>query len=195
MPVIPRQTRSVTSSGSFRNFTFPPVTGTSLINPGESSCLLNPSFAGSFYCRQFFSGRPAWGFEPVFPSWFPSTGYETEQAAPPAPETEPDPLAAQVGNLAAEVESMREDQAQRDSRGAPSAEPPMAAEEKPPTTLFVYRDGHQMEVQDYAILGKTLWIFSQEKTRRVPLADHDLAAARRAFEPEHGVDFVPPDPL
>jgi len=189
----PRQARSVTPSASYRRFSFPPVTGTSLINPGEASCLLNPSYAGSFYCRQYFSGRPGYGFEPVYPYWFPATGYETEQPAPTAAEPEADPLAAQVGNLATEVEMLREDQALRDSRGAPSAEPSMGAEEKPPTTVLVYRDGHQVEVRDYAILGKTLWVFSNQMTRRVPLADLDLAATQRV-NGDRGVDFVTPDP-
>jgi hypothetical protein len=89
---------------------------------------------------------------------------------------------------------MREDQAQRESRAVPSAEPPTATEEKPPTTLFVYRDGHQMEVQNYAILGNTLWIFSDQRTRQVPLADLDLAATKRVNE-ERGVDFASPNPL
>ncbi len=121
-------------------------------------------------------------------------GYETDQTAVPSPIAEPDnQLAAQVSNLAEQVEMMREDQAMRDSRGAPAPEPPEAAEEKPPTTLFVYRDGHQMEVQDYAILGKTLWVFSNQRTRQVPLADLDLAATQRV-NGDRGVDFVTPNP-
>jgi hypothetical protein len=168
------------------------VTGTSLINPGEASCLLNPSYSGFLYCRQYYSGRPSLGFEPVYPSWFPSTGYETEEALPPSSEPEQDSqLAAQVGNLTAEVEMMREDQAARDFRGAPSPEFPAASEEKPPTTLLVYRDGHQMEIQNYAILGKTLWVFSDQRTRQVPLADLDLAATQRVND-DRGVDFVAP---
>jgi len=190
----PRPASSVNSSASFRRFSLPPVRGTSLINFGESSCLLNPSYAGSFYCRQFFPGRRGFGVEPVYPFWLPSPGYETDQSAPPAVEPEQDnPLAAQVGNLASEVELMREDQARRDSRGAPPAETPAAAEEKPPTTLLVYRDGHQLEVQDYAILGKTLWVFSAQTTRRVPLADLDLTATQRV-NGDRGVDFATPDP-
>jgi hypothetical protein len=65
-------------------------------------------------------------------------------------------------------------------------------EEKPPTTLLVYRDGHQLEVQDYAIQGKTLWVFSDQKTRRIPLADLDLTATQRV-NGERGVDFTAPD--
>ena len=190
-PVMPRQARSAASGSSFRRFTFPPVRGSSLINPGAASCLLNRSFAGSLYCRQYFSGRPSLGVEPVYPAWFPTTGYETDQDAPPSPEAEQDPqLAAQVGNLAAEVEMMREDQARRDSR---SAAPVGVVEENSPPTLLVYRDGHQMEIQNYAILGKTLWVFSGQRTRQVPLAELDLAATARVNE-DRGVDFVPPAP-
>jgi len=190
----PRPSRSVNSSGAFRKFSFPPATGTSLINFGESSCLLNPSYAGSPFCRQFPSVRRGFGVEPVYPYWLPSPGYETDQPAPPAAEPEQDrPLAAQVGNLATEVEMMRQEQALRDSRGAPSAEAPTAAEEKPPATLLVYRDGHQMEVQNYAILGKTLWVFSAQATRRVPLADLDLTATQRV-NGDRGVDFSTPEP-
>jgi hypothetical protein len=189
-----RQVRPSVPVAAFRRLAIPPVTGSSLINFGQSSCLLNPSYAGSPYCRQYYSGRPSLGFEPVYPYWMPAMGYDynTEQPAPPTAETEPDPLAAQVGNLASEVEMMREDQALRDSRGGYPG-PPVVAEEKPPTTLLVYRDGHQVEVQNYAILGKTLWVFTDQRTRQVPLADLDLATTERV-NGDRGVDFIAPNP-
>jgi hypothetical protein len=187
---VPRPISSAHNRSFSEGIPFPPVTGSSLINPGEASCLLNPSFAGSFYCHQYFSGRPAWGFEPVYPAWFPTMGYDTEESAPPPPETEQEtPLAAQVGNLASEVELMREDQAARDFRPAPA--PPPAAPEEPPSTVLVYRDGRQMEIQNYAIMGKTLWIFSDQKTRQVPLADLDVPATERANS-DRGVEFAAP---
>jgi hypothetical protein len=49
-----------------------------------------------------------------------------------------------------------------------------------------------MEVQEYAIQGQTLWVFSDQATRRVPLADLDLAATER-LNGERGVEFVPPN--
>jgi len=192
-PVLPPQSTSRAASTSSLRIEFPPVKGTSLINPGESACLLNPSYGGSFYCRQYYSGTPSLGFEPVYPVWLPSGGYETEQSAPPTPEPDQDPqLAAQLGSLAAEVELLREDQVRRDSRGAPGAEP-LVALEKLPTTLLVYRDGHQVEVQDYAIQGKMLWIFWDQRTRQVPLAELNLAATERV-NGDRGVDFVAPEP-
>ena len=189
---VPRPIGSAHNRSFSGGISFPPVTGSSLINPGEASCILNPSFADSFYCHQYFSGRPAFGFEPVYPAWLPTMGYDTEESAPPPPETEQDsPLAAQVGNLASEVELMREDQAARDFHAAPREQPPAAIEEQLPSTVLVYRDGHQTEVQNYAIKGKTLWIFADQKTRQVPLADLDLTATQRVNS-DRGVDFAAP---
>lgn len=102
-------------------------------------------------------------------------------------------LANQEGNLAAEVESLREDQARRDSQGPVNYEPPSPAQEMPPTTVLAYRDGHKVEVQNYAIAGKTLWVFFDQRTRQIPLAELDLPATQRVNE-DHGVDFDTPDP-
>jgi hypothetical protein len=190
-PPSPRRPSPSTSTNSIRRFSFLPATGTSLINPGEASCVLNPSYAGSYYCRQYFSGRPGWGFEPTYPYWMPSTGYESEESSSPSIQPEQDPLAAQVGNLTAEVELMRQEQAQSSTHGAPTPAAPPPSEPPPPTTVFVYRDGHQMEAQNYAMLGNTLWVFSDQQTRQFPLGDIDLTATERVNE-ERGVDFVPP---
>ena len=133
------------------------------------------------------------GFEPVYPYWFPPMWNETDQSGRrPPPKRTRRSLAQQVNNLATEVELMREDQALRDSRGAPLPNLPWRRK-KASSTLLVYRDGHQIEVQDYAILGKTLWVFSDQRARQVPLADLDLAATERV-NGDRGVDFVAPGP-
>jgi hypothetical protein len=61
-----------------------------------------------------------------------------------------------------------------------------AAEYTFPVTVFIYRDGHEMEVRDYAIFGKTLWVFNGQTARKFPLADSNLAANRRVNE-EQGI--------
>jgi hypothetical protein len=58
-----------------------------------------------------------------------------------------------------------------------------------PPTVLIYRDGHQAEVHNYAVVGQTLWIFSEVRARKVPLADLDLDATRNANE-ERGVEFA-----
>lgn len=169
------------------------MTGSPLSNSGQAACLWNSSFAGSYYCRHYYSRGAHLGFLPVFPSWFASPGYETDQSAAEGPEAGPDPLTEQVGDLTAEVEMLNQSLAQQNSQAAPSAAPPAEAEEKPPATVLVYRDGHEVEVQDYAIQGQTLWVFSGQLTQQVPLADLDLAATQRV-NGQRGVEFVPPNP-
>lgn len=94
---------------------------------------------------------------------------------------------------------MREEQASRrelrPQEPAPresSAERPEAKAEKRAATTFVYRDGHQLEAQNFAIMGKTLWVFGEQSTRRIPMADLDLAATQKAND-DRGVDFAPPN--
>jgi hypothetical protein len=85
---------------------------------------------------------------------------------------------------------MREDEVAQQIQAAP-ATLPATPEQKPPLTVFVYRDGREMEAQDYAILGDTLWVFSDQTTHRVPLADLDLPKTQRV-NADRGVDFVQP---
>jgi hypothetical protein len=61
-----------------------------------------------------------------------------------------------------------------------------------PATVLVFRDQHQREVQNYAIVGQTLWSFTPQRTEKISLAELDLAATTKAND-ERGVSFrVPP---
>lgn len=57
-----------------------------------------------------------------------------------------------------------------------------------PPTVLVFRDQHKTEVQNYAIVGQTLWNFAPQRTEKIPLSDLDLAATTKAND-ERGVDF------
>jgi hypothetical protein len=58
-------------------------------------------------------------------------------------------------------------------------------------TVLVFRDQRREEVQNYAIVGQTLWIFSPQRREKVPLAEIDLAASAKANE-DRGVEFRVP---
>lgn len=68
--------------------------------------------------------------------------------------------------------------------------PPAAPEEQEPT-LLVFRDGHQQEIRNYAIVGQMLWDFGAKGTHKIPLSDLDLDSTRKLND-ERGVDFVLP---
>jgi hypothetical protein len=169
--------------------------------PG-TACYNNPSYAGSFYCSSLFPPHP---HQPIFgavtyvPTYW-GVPLESESEAEPqavAPEQD-NSVAAQLQVLTDEVELMREEQFSRPELRLPgrvpresSMERPEAQVEKRAATTFVYRDGHQLEAQNFAIMGKTLWVFGEQSTRKIPMADLDLTATQKAND-DRGVDFAPP---
>jgi hypothetical protein len=58
-------------------------------------------------------------------------------------------------------------------------------------TVLVYQDQHTEEVQNYAIVGQTLWVFDEQQARKIPIGNLDLPATKKANE-DRGVDFQLP---
>ena len=59
------------------------------------------------------------------------------------------------------------------------------------STVLVFKDGHRLEVQNYAIVGVTLFDLSDGRTRKVALAELDLSATVKQND-DRGVDFQIP---
>ncbi|HYW82062.1 MAG TPA: hypothetical protein VFB30_02330, partial [Spirochaetia bacterium] len=57
-----------------------------------------------------------------------------------------------------------------------------------PATVLVFRDRHTREIQNYAIVGQTLWSFAAQHTEKIPLADLDLTATVKAND-DRGLSF------
>ncbi len=70
------------------------------------------------------------------------------------------------------------------------AEPPESVAAQP-TTVLIFKDGHQSEMQNYAIVGETLFDFTDGRSRKILLADLDLPATQKAND-DRGVDFQLP---
>jgi hypothetical protein len=60
-----------------------------------------------------------------------------------------------------------------------------------PATILIFRDQHKEEVQNYAIVGQTLWNFGAQRTQRILLADIDIPATIKANN-DNGVTFRVP---
>lgn len=75
---------------------------------------------------------------------------------------------------------------------APAAQPAEPENQAPPAeqplTLLVYRDGRQAEIRNYAVVGQTLWIFTEQRAQKVALDSVDLDATRKA-NLDRGVEF------
>ena len=75
---------------------------------------------------------------------------------------------------------------------ADAASEPPAPEPPQPPTLIVFKDGHELEVGNYAIVGQILFDLTPGHSRRVPLAEVDLNATQKKND-DRGVSFqVPP---
>lgn len=57
-------------------------------------------------------------------------------------------------------------------------------------TVLVFRDGHQQEVNNYAIMGQTVYVFDN-RTQKIALTDLDVAATVKLND-DRGVDFHVP---
>jgi hypothetical protein len=81
-------------------------------------------------------------------------------------------------------------EASAEADAAPMAEPAPAADQ--PQTLLVFKDGHHLEVQNYAIVGEMLYDMTPGHSHKVLLADIDLDATTKQND-QRGIDFrLPP---
>jgi hypothetical protein len=79
--------------------------------------------------------------------------------------------------------------AEAKSKDTPAAEAVPAREQ--PATILVFRDGHSVEVTNYAIVGDTLFDFSTPQRKKIALSELDMTATRKQNE-DRGVDFSLP---
>lgn len=77
---------------------------------------------------------------------------------------------------------------QQAERAEPQPEQP--AQEQPATVL-VFKDGRQMEVENYAIVGTTLYNLTDNRSIKVALAELDLSATVKQND-DRGVEFKLP---
>jgi len=60
------------------------------------------------------------------------------------------------------------------------AQPPVPVEDKTPATVFIFKDGHQLETKNYAIMGGTLFDFSSKILKKIQMDEIDSAATLKA---------------
>ncbi len=75
--------------------------------------------------------------------------------------------------------------------GQPVAAEPPAPVVAQPSTVLVFRDGHQTELQNYAIVGDTIFDLTDNRSHKILLAEIDVPATRKAND-ARGVDFQVP---
>ncbi len=137
-----------------------------------------------------YSLPPADVFQPfVYASpIYTAEPYGPIQAIPSHDSKQVNELLYEVKRLTREVQRLREEQ--RQLRQTPP-EPPQSTQETSLPMVLVFHDGRQMEVQGYAIVGQTLWAFTERSSTQIPIADLDLEATQK-LNADHGVRFPLP---
>jgi hypothetical protein len=144
---------------------------------------LYPGYFGypGFYGGDFYStadSYPAYDYEG-------SNYYDSTQNEGAQQQQDIDRLEDEVARLRAQRES---DQRESHEASASQAE---STSELPTPTLLIFRDKHTQEVQNYAVVGGTLWIFGEQRATNLPLSSLDIDATTKAND-ERGVDFQVP---
>lgn len=142
-----------------------------------------------FRCRGF--AYPWWYAGYYDPYWWydSSSSYDEDYERDRA-------LANEMNQQSLEEQRLRQEE-ERDgdqdlyARPAPAASPASSTAEAQPSTVLVFRDQHQKEVRNYAIVGRTLWNFGSQRTERIPLTDLDLTATAKAND-DRGLTFSVP---
>ena len=135
-------------------------------------------------------------------SYYPAYGYipypypVAVPAEPVAEEAEPETPAPTIFENRASGYDPRYASQYLESRPAPApqAQPlessPAEARQQIPVVL-IYRDGHQQEVSNYAIVGSTLYDLGTFVAHKIPLAELNLQATIKAND-DRGVEFTVP---
>jgi hypothetical protein len=137
-----------------------------------------------------WSGYPWWGSYGAI-GW--SGGYDSYpvQSYPTDTYAYPDNTNAyvtyeqqqEIDRLNDEVAHLR---AGQQSGAAGTSAPPKAQIQA--STVLVFRDHHSEEIENYAIVGKTLWVFTEQRARKIPIAELNVPATTKAND-ARGIEF------
>ena len=152
-----------------------------------------------FPCRGFGRGYPGWGLGWGWDPWLWSSWDDEDRRFDQDYYGQLDMADRWNQQSLEEQRMLRQEEADGDQdayapnssarRAAPTAQP--QPEPVVPATVLVYRDQHREEVNNYAIVGQTLWSFSVQRTKKIPLSDLDVPATQKAND-DRGVTFRVP---
>jgi len=152
-------------------------------------------FAGRFHHHNHFFFRGGFYFPfyayPYYPAYYSaypavvnydySSQYDEQRV-----------MGREIDRLSYEVERLREEEAARAYASAPPAAPQAESRQAPEKpTVLVFRDKHIQEVENYAISGETLWVFNEQRAKKIPLSELDVPATTKLNE-ERGLEFKVP---
>jgi hypothetical protein len=156
-----------------------------------------PGFHHRLHRRFFAGGTLLWSY-PLYAPYYATDFYPQPRDSYPDDSLSRE-LQAQIRDLADAIDRLRDENEklrQEILRRQPQAAPPTSAQASATesrSTVLVFRGRPQQEVRNYAIVGQTLWLFNENRARKIPLAELDLDQTI-SLNQERGTDFVLPRP-
>jgi hypothetical protein len=94
----------------------------------------------------------------------------------------------------ADAYPQRPSRTRTETETSPAALPAETPVPDQPSTVLVFKDGHQLEVQNYAVIGDSLYDLTPGRHHKILLADLDLTSTTKQND-DRGIDFrLPPKP-
>jgi hypothetical protein len=133
-----------------------------------------------------YYGYPYYGYPFYYDDsgYYPSDNYVDYGAYAPD-QGDQQQQQAEINRLEDEVDRLRQE------RSSPARSQAASTADLHSLTELVFRDKHTQEVQNYAIVGQTFWIFDSQQTKKVSLSELDVPATIKAND-ARGVDFQVP---
>jgi hypothetical protein len=107
-------------------------------------------------------------------------------------------IASQISDVDRQLEDLRDEneslrsELSRNQQQNTNPAPTSVAKEEEPTTVVIFKDGRRLEVKNYAIVGQTFWMWSDNRATKVPLSDLDLQQTENA-NAQRGLTFSVPE--
>jgi len=176
--------------------------GIAVSRGGFSGSVRGPRFGGGFgqpffHHPHFVTRRPYFGYGGYYgypyygyPSYYDDNGYypsynSAEDGGYAPGRGDQQQQQAEIDRLENEVDRLRQE------RSSPARSQAPSKTDLHSMTELVFHDHHTQEVQNYAIVGQTFWIFDSQQTKKVPLSELDVPATIKAND-ARGVDFQVP---
>ncbi len=201
MPAARAQINAAPPSVTSMGFGGRAVNGTppSVTSLGRHGYTSNPAFPNSRSYHRHGRGRyypwggvyavPSYGYYDSGDDSANDSGGDQYNGGPTifdrrGPGTVPRPSASYYGD----AESARR---QPEPPSEPANQPEAASAPDQPQTVLVFKDGHQLEVENYAIVGSSIYDLTEGRSHKIALSDLDLTATTKQND-DRGVDFQLP---
>jgi hypothetical protein len=150
----------------------------------------------SWYGCRYYGGYPWWGYGGYWDPWWwwnSDSDYDQDYYNNLAAAQQMDEQSLEEQQMLRQEDADGDQDAYNQNAYRQPAPRQQAPAEKDgaafmPATILVFRDQHRREVDNYAIVGQTIWVFAPKQAERIPLSQLDVDATVKANE-DRGVTF------